>query len=271
VIALVRSELRKVTTTKTVFWLLLLAIVMAGAVTALFTLFQVLAEVPIPLGSIEGQRAILGNLATQSGAHVIMLALGVLALGSEFRHGTITSTLLASPRRARVVVAKLAVVIAVGLVYAVAAIAVGLAVYLVWMQVRGVDVTLGGEGGLWRILLGNVLVLVLYGAIGMGVGAMIRNQIVALIVAIIYAWILDGLIAFGLNAIRPLRDAGVAAWLPGEAASGLQWASDTPAPGQPAFSQIDFLPQWAAGLVLLGWAVLFCVIGIRLALSRDIT
>jgi ABC-2 type transport system permease protein len=270
VIALVHSELRKVTTTKTVYWLLALAALLAGVVTALFTLFQVISEVPLPLGDIEGQRAILGNLATQSGAHVIMLALGVLALGAEFRHGTITSTLLATPRRGRVVVAKLAVVILVGLVYAVVAIAVGLAVYLVWMQVRGVDVVLGGSD-LWRILAGNALVLVLYGAIGMGFGAMIRNQIVALIVAIIYAWIIDGLLALAINAVRVLREAGVAAYLPGQAAAGLQWASDTPQPGQPAFTAIDLLPQWAGGLVLLAWAVLFCALGISLALSRDIT
>lgn len=268
--ALLRSELLKIRTTKTVYWLLALTMLLAGGITALFMLFQVISETPVPLGSIEGQRAVLGNLATQSGAQVIMLSLGVLALGAEFRHGTITSTLLGTPRRARVVMAKLASVILVGLVYAVAALGIGLAVYLVWMQIRGESVSLGGD--LWRILVGNALVLVLYGAIGMGVGALIRNQIVALIVAILYAWILDGLLALAINAVRPLRDAGVAGYLPGQAAAGLQWAAEpAAAEGQPAFTLVDYLPQWAGGLVLLGWAVLFCLLGIRLALSRDIT
>jgi ABC-2 type transport system permease protein len=270
VIRLLRSELLKVTTTKTVFWLLALTVVLAAVVTGLFTLFQVISETPVPLGSIEGQRAIFGNLATQSGAQIVMLSLGVLSLGAEFRHGTITSTLLATPRRGRVVLAKLTVVVLIGLVYAVVALAVALAVYLVWMSIRGESVSFTDD--IWRILVGNALVLVLYGAIGMGIGALIRNQIVALIVAILYAWILDGLLALAINAFKPFRDAGVAGFLPGQAASGLQWAPDpTPQEGVPAFTQIDFLPQWVAGLVLLAWALLFCVLGVRLALSRDIT
>jgi ABC-type transport system involved in multi-copper enzyme maturation permease subunit len=269
-IRLLRSEFLKIRTTRTVYWLLVLTAVLAAVITALFTLFQVISETPVPLGTIEGQRAIFGNLATQSGAQIVMLCLGVLSLGAEFRHGTITSTLLGTPRRARVVLAKLATVVLVGLVFAVVAIVVALAVYLIWMRIKGETVTLTGDIG--RILVGNALVLVLYGAIGMGVGALIRNQIVAIIVAILYAWILDGLVALAVNAVKPLRDAGVAGYLPGQAAAGLQWAPEPVAQeGVPAFTQIHYLPQWAGGLVLVAWALVFCLLGIRLALSRDIT
>jgi ABC-2 type transport system permease protein len=251
-----RSEFLKVLTTRTVYGLLGLAATLAAVLTGLFVLFQVLSRAPVPLGSIDGQRAILGDLAGRSGAEVIMLCLGVLSLGAEFRHGTITSTLLATPRRGRVVFAKLATVVVVGLVFAVVVLAFALAVYLVVLAIRGDDVTLAGD--LWRILVGNALVLVLFGAIGMGVGALVRNQIVAIIVAVIYALILDGVLALAVNAVKPLRDAGVAGWLPGQAAQGLEWASATPAQeGVPAFVQIAFLPQWQAGLVLFGWALLF--------------
>jgi ABC-2 type transport system permease protein len=265
-----RSEMLKVATTRTALWLLALTVVLAAGMTALFFLIQVLSRSPVPLGSIDGQRAVLGNLASQSGAIVIMLCLGVLSLGAEFRHGTITSTLLATPRRGRVVLAKLTTVVLVGLAFAVAAVAFALAVYLLVMAIRGESVTLTGD--LWRILVGNALVLMLFGALGMGLGALIRNQIVAIIVAVVYALILDEVIALAVNSVKPLRDAGVAGWLPGQAAQGLQWAAQTPAQeGVPGFFQIAYLPQWQAGLVLFGWALLLCTLGIRLALSRDIT
>ena len=46
---------------------------------------------------------------------VMMLVLGVLAITTEFRHGTASSTFLATPRRYPVMAAKLAAVLGLGL------------------------------------------------------------------------------------------------------------------------------------------------------------
>ena len=275
-IGLLSAEVRKLTTTKTVYWLLLLAVVLAAGITALIIFFTTSAipgatSSTAQLGSIEFTRQVLGDLTGQSGARVIMLCIGVLALGAEFRHNTITPTLLATPRRGRVVAAKLAIVVLTGVVFAIFVIGAGLAVYLIWMRAKGAHVALT-EDGFLRVLLGNGLVMVLYGAIGMGLGVLIRNMIAAMICGILYAWLLDSLLALALNAVKSLRDAGVPGYLPGQAASALQWASQGQSGAdQPVVTQIHLLPQWGGGLVLAGWAALFCILGVSLALSKDIT
>ena len=47
-------------------------------------------------------------------ACVVMLILGILAAGSEFRHRTIVPVLLATPHRARIFAVKVVVIAALG-------------------------------------------------------------------------------------------------------------------------------------------------------------
>ena len=69
---------------------------------------------------------------------------GLLAVTSEFRYGTIRPTLLVQPRRRVVLGAKLAAAALVGVLFAVACVAVAFAAGRAILAVRGVDVALHG-------------------------------------------------------------------------------------------------------------------------------
>ena len=57
---------------------------------------------------------------------VVMLILGILAAGSEFRHRTIVPVLLATPHRARVFAVKVIVIAALGAAFAALVFGLGL-------------------------------------------------------------------------------------------------------------------------------------------------
>jgi hypothetical protein len=260
---LIRSELLKIRTTRTVVWLLVLTLALVALVVSLTTLDLTQRDSEFALGSSEGLRWVLGNVGT-SGAHVIMLTLGILLLAGEFRHNTITATLLATPRRGRVVSAKVVAITLVGVVFGLLSIALALAIAMPWLSAKGAPVPLG-DSDVQLTLLGNLLVLVLFGLIGLGVGALVRNPVVAVAVAIPFFLIVEPLLGLVTNLVDALNSVGP--YLPTAAASALQ-RSVTSAEDPTA---AHLLPMWGGGLVLLGYATVLCFLGTRLVVERDIT
>ncbi len=126
--ALVRAELRKLTTTRLWLWMLVLGMAMTTATTSAAIGF---AE-PGPLGleHAAGQRTVF---AQASATLVVIAILGIIAITGEFGQQTATPTFLATPRRGRVVAAKLVAYAGVGLVYAMACTTVLIAVALPWL------------------------------------------------------------------------------------------------------------------------------------------
>ena len=113
--------------------------------------------------------------------------LGALSITSEFRHGTIRPTLLVTPRRERVIAAKVCVSTLIGAGFGLAGSALAAAVGSAVLGVRGIDVRL--DGGDYALLLaGAAAAGALWAAIGVGLGAVIRNQVPTLIG--ICAWLL---------------------------------------------------------------------------------
>jgi ABC-2 type transport system permease protein len=118
---------------------------------------------------------------------------GAMSITGEIRHGTIRPTFLASPLRARVVAAKVSVSMLIGAGFGLAASALAAGIGTVALGARGIDVQL--DGGDYALLIaGGAAAAALWGAIGVGVGAIVRNQVPALIG--ICAWLLfvEGLV-----------------------------------------------------------------------------
>jgi ABC-type transport system involved in multi-copper enzyme maturation permease subunit len=111
--------------------------------------------------------------------------LGALSVTSEFRHGTIRPTLLVSPWRDRVIAAKVgaSMLIGAGLGFAACALGVGTAA----LAMRGIEVQLDVPD--YALLLaGGTAAAALWAAIGVGLGALVRDQVPTLIG--ICAWLL---------------------------------------------------------------------------------
>jgi ABC-2 type transport system permease protein len=131
-------------------------------------------------------------------AVLLALLLGILLFTNEFRHGTISRTLLATPRRSLLVGIKLLTGAAAGLGLGLLAIATAAVVAVIWLTI--VDVPLepaDAAGGAWRALVGAVLI----GALGAAVGGVVHSQVGALVGALIWlfvaepiVWVLLGLV-----------------------------------------------------------------------------
>jgi ABC-2 type transport system permease protein len=122
--------------------------------------------------------------------------LGAMSITGEIRHGTIRPTLLAIPSRRRVIAAKAgtSALVAAGFGLAASMLAAGVGVAALAM--RGIDVQLDG-GDYALLVLGGTAASALWAIIGVGVGALVRDQVPTLIA--ISAWLLfvEGL--FGGN------------------------------------------------------------------------
>ena len=108
----VHSEWIKLRTARSNLVLLVLALVVPVLTTALATAATPLDSLPDDTPANRFSLAIAGTGI----GHTLLAVLGVLVIGSEFRHNTIRTTFSAIPRRLRVHRAKIVTVAAVGLV-----------------------------------------------------------------------------------------------------------------------------------------------------------
>ncbi|WP_328526168.1 hypothetical protein [Kribbella sp. NBC_00359] len=249
--ALVRAELRKLTTTRLWLWMLILGLAMVGGTTSAAIGFA--EPGPLGLDTAAGQRTVF---AQATATLVVVGILGIIAVTGEFAHQTATPTFLATPRRGRVVVAKLLTYAGTGLGYAAACTVVLLAVALPWLAAKHVDIVLSGTD-LARTLGGVGIEVALYAVLGVAVGCLMRNQIAAIVGFVVYIFVV-GPILSGVEATSE-----VAQYLPYQAGNALGRLT----------SSVDasMLGQAAGGLVLLAWALTFAALGTHVAIRRDIT
>ena len=109
---------------------------------------------------------------------------------------------------------------------------------------------------LWSVFL----VVALFGIVGMGIGALLRNQIVAVAVGVIFLLVLEGIVA-----VIPKVDV-VYPYLPGGASNAIMETGN----GQISDS-IHLLSPAAGIVVLLLWAFVPAVLGASITMNRDIT
>ncbi|MDP2709653.1 MAG: ABC transporter permease [Solirubrobacteraceae bacterium] len=238
--SLLRAELLKLRTTRTFAALVAAALVLSLLVVVLTGL----------LSDDWTEENTRGLFAADFTGLFIML-LGIIGMAGEWRHRTITGTFLAAPNRVRLLAAK-------GLSYAVAGVVLSLIVTVTIMVVgtvilasRGIDTL--SLATLLDVLWRNLLVSALVGALGVGVGALLRNQVVAIIGVLLIGFVVDP----ALFALVP----EVAAYSPtGGAPGGII--------GIDAFGDTDtdtLLAPGVAVLVMFGWiAAFFAAAGARL-------
>ena len=247
--SLVAAEVLKLRTTRLFYGLCAAtaALTVLGVVGAMLTA----GDSGMPeLGTPESMRNIFGAGGT---AGLFTLVLGILAVTGEIRHGTITQTLLITPRRGRLVAAKLAAMALAGFVLGMLASLTALAVAWPWLAAKDFDVSVfSTDVGL--VMVAGSVATSLMGIIGVGVGAIVRSQVPAVVGALIWQFVLEGI----LVGVVP----SVGRWLPGGAARGV--TAETLQSG-------SLLPAWAAALVLIGYGAVFAAAGAQLMARRDVT
>jgi ABC-2 type transport system permease protein len=195
--ALVRAELLKLRSTRMLAWSLL--------ATLAFVVLTAALNVPSAGANNNtlsvDEPALLARIIGVSGGvpAVIMVVLGVLAFTQEIRYGTITSTFLVEPRRSRVLVAKGVALVLAGVVIGAAVLVVSFVTSVAVIGARHGNVTPGAE--FWQVVAAVLVVMALYGVIGLAVGALLRNQIVAMVVALVWLLPVEHLLIDALSRI----------------------------------------------------------------------
>jgi ABC-2 type transport system permease protein len=245
---LIRAELLKLRTTRTFTWSVIAALAFVPVSIAL-----AIAKIGTPSGtSLDSAEGFRNVIAAASSGGVLVLLIGIVLMAGEFRFNTVTSTFLITPERKRVVGAKLAASSLVGLGIGVASSLLTIAIALPWLASRHVDVA-SHSSDIAIVLLGGIAATAISGMVGVGIGALVTNQTLAVTVTLIWSLLIEGMV---VN-FAP----GLGRWLPGGAAGAMS--------GSATYSNL--LPVWAAALLFAGYGVAFAAAGSRFVLRRDIT
>jgi ABC-2 type transport system permease protein len=249
---IVSSELFKLRTTRTFY-----AIV--AAALAIVVLISVAAALATKFGghSSDSDNVPSDLLGIGNFAQIFALILGILAVTTEFRHGTITPSLLAVPDRARLTLGKFGASLLVGLGLGILSVGLSTALVLGLLAARDITTHIPSSEVLYS-LLGGILAIVLYAGIGVGVGAIVRNQVGAIVGALVWLFVLESLLG-----IIPTVGDWIGEYGPGGAANAL--GDSTSDRGS---HTLDQLP---GGILLAGYCLVFLLVGIHLMRRRDVS
>ena len=224
-------------------------------------------------------------------SRLLALVLGVLIITGEYRHKTVTPTFLAEPRRGRVVTAKLVIGFAGGILLGAVTMLMGLIIGLILVGVKvhscvtlnGVKPLLGVQQGMsqamckaqhglyfvanthtmwhdWsRIAPGVILGTGLFAVYGVGLGALLKNQVVAIVTGLGFTLVVETIV----GAIWPT----IGEYLPGEAATALEDAARTTFSG----TTTRLLPWWGGAVMLVIYGIVLAFVGTLTTLRSDVT
>jgi ABC-2 type transport system permease protein len=243
VIAQTRAEFLKIRSTRTTLGLVL-------GMIALLVLFALLVGLLTKAGNLTSKEDQRGLFGVGSIAGVFSALAGVLLVTSEYRFGTIRPTFLFTPRRSRVITAKLAASLAAGLALGLVAEAVGFTIGYACLAGRGIPLALNG-GDITLLVLGTIAAIALWGAIGVGIGAIVRNQVGTVIGLLAWGFIVENLLFAFVPTIGRLT--------PGQAQNALTGLTTN-----------HLLSPAAGGAVLIAWTLGLALAGLALTARRDV-
>ena len=248
-IALLGAEFLKLRSTRTSVGLGIAVLLVSIVTTVLLVAF-------LPEHLLNGGELAAGaSLVTY-----IVLVFGILGMTNEYRHGTITYTYLATPRRARVMVAKLVVYGLTGALAMLAALLVAQFVGVVGLPVRGVGYQMP-DGAALADYARQIGVAGLVTCFGVALGAFLRAQVVTVAGALIWALLVEPLIV----AFKP----GVGTWLPFNVFGQVTSSPITADAGNATVQTGLTRPE--AFLVSVVYIAIVSVAAVVVSMSRDVT
>ncbi len=196
--------------------------------------------------------------------YLLALLLGVLCITTEFRHKTVTTAFLVTPRRPVFVIGKMVLAAIAG---------AALAVVMLVATMIGGGLTLVARGGSFSDMLhqlpavapGMILVFALFAILGVGVGSVLTNQVAAIIVVLGWFIILEGILVSLVTSAEK--------WVPTGAALAASNLTRGIGGGNGNGGGLVFhlFNQWQGTVLMLGYGILFAAVGSFFLTRRDIT
>ena len=239
-----RAEVLKVRSTRTTLGLVL-------GMAALILLFVILTALLTSVNEMSQRDQQRDLYSIGSFAGLFAALAGIMLVTGEYRFGTIRPTYLFTPRRSVVLAAKVAASLIAGFVFALIGEILSVGIGEVILHERSISDALTHHD--YSLLtIGTLIGTALWGAIGVGLGMIVRNQVGAIIGILAWGFVIQNLL-FGLAP-------SVGRWTPDSAQNGMMGMTDShlldPAPG---------------AIVLIGWTIAICIAGAVMAARRDVT
>lgn len=243
---LLAAELLKLRTTRTFVAVAAVAVVTSMLIAGLTSLL-----------SEPSEESVLTDVFTSDTSSLFILILAIVGISGEWRHRTITSSLLAAPDRLRFLAAKTLAFAAAGLILSLLiSIAVAILGFAL-LSSRDLPVPEGAE--LAAQIGRNAIVAALLGGFGVGIGVLVRNQPVAIVGVLVLSFAVEPAV---LGLVPDVGRFGPFVALP----IGLQ---DVPA-ADVGFEDVRPLSPALATLALLGWLSASFAAGYALLRRRDL-
>jgi ABC-2 type transport system permease protein len=258
------SEIRKIYTVR-LWWIMLICVFVLGGAYALVPAFSAgLAQStigdPTPAFQVPGTlRSIYNGGNTLS--RILALVIGILAMGGEYRYKTMATTYMATPVRMRVVRAKALSLLVVGLFYGLASVLAGVLVAIPFVLIKDGSLFLD-RSDTWRSLILGMVSIALWTLIGMGLGVLIRNMVLAMLVGIGFAYVVEP----ALTALFFVKHWDLGLNLMPTGATNAMLGVTNPL----LFAAQDPFSWWAGMLVLAVWCLLPAIAGVLITLRRDV-
>ena len=195
-------------------------------------------------------------------SRVLAMIVGIVAVAGEYRHRTLGSSYLATPRRLRLIGAKALVLLLFGLLYGVASVAAGMLAAVPFV-LRHDGAFFLGRLTTYRSLGLGVISIALWALLGLGIALLIRSMVVALLVGVAFGYVVEPVLSLlcfvqrwfvGLDALP-------------SGASNAMLGITSPV----LFANPDPPAWWRGALVLGAWCLLPAVAGVLAAARRDVT
>ena len=256
---LVRAELRKLFTTRLWWIMLIVTLLLVGVSLGFLMAFAGVSQNGSALPALDTAQWAEIAWSGGSSAGIFVMILGVVLMTSEYRYQTITGTFLVTPRRGLVIVAKLVAGLIVGALFGLVVLIFQAVTVIPAVTIAGGEFSLSASR-IPQISIGILATLALYALFGIGLGALVRNQIAGIVAAIVWSYVVESI----FTAIPALH--GVGKWLPAGAAQALMSIDVDTGLGRP-----EWLPAWAGALVLVAYGLLFAAVATATTVRRDIT
>lgn len=255
---LMQSEWRKLIYARA-HWGLLIAATFISVLSVAVTPFILESQGELFGFGLDQTDAVDATYANGISGYIFAIILGIMLMAGEFRHGTAVATFLTAPKRGSVLTAKLGMAAIGGILLMWISTGLSLLAGVVVLSTFE-DAASPSENLFLNTMLAATVGGAVLGIIGVALGTLIRNQMLAIVGALVYLFVVDPL----LLALWP----EIGKYLPsGLITAMLSINVDAPELG---FDTSNYLPPLEATGVLLIYGIVFAGVAIATSLKRDI-
>ena len=259
---LVKSEFRKLFYTRSIYGLTLGAIALAMLSTWPAAYAVERTQNLLSGESLTNPQMVAGIYGKATSGYLFAIILGIIFMGNEYQNGMAISTFLATPKRTKVLYAKLGVAALAGVAMMVISELFGfLGAYIGLNKYTHAALT---SGALLSLIVAGIISGAVLAVMGVALGALIRNVRIATTGVVIWLGVIERLIVVFWTTGGKYLPSGLIVGM-------LNVKLDVKSVGRGLnIDTANYFGATTATLLLLAYAAVFAFLGIFTSLRRDV-